>query len=289
MQLEINNYQLPTEISFNFDEIKAELEEKVKKYELMTYTEEQIKDAKADRANLNKLKKALNDERIRREKEYLEPFNQFKAKINEVIAIIDKPVAVIDKQIKAAEEKRKEAKQMEIGSLFVTKEFPSWIRVNMLQDDTWLNATTSMKQIEDRLDGWKNRIETELKTIESLPEYSFEALEEYKRTLDLNRAIAEGQRLADIQKRKKEAEERARAEAESRAKAEADAKAAEEEARRAGEQMAAGYEEGIKEEPKAVPKSLAASWISFRAFLTIDDAVALREFFESRDIEFEAN
>ena len=289
MKVIIDEYQLPQELKFNFEELKTELQAKAKEYEIMTYTEEQLTEAKKDRANLNKLKKALNDERIRREKEYMQPFNEFKSKINEIISIIDKPVAMIDAQVKNYEEKKKEEKQEAINALFAAKEFPEWITVGQIQDKSWLNATTSMKQIEDRLDGWKNRIETELKTIESLPEYSFEALEEYKRTLDLNRAIAEGQRLADIQKRKKEAEERARAEAEARAKAEADAKAAEEEARRAGEQMAAGYEEGIKEEPKAVPKSLAASWISFRAFLTIDDAVALREFFESRDIEFEAN
>lgn len=280
MEFKVNEYQLPAEISFNYEDLKAELTEKVKKYELMTYTDDQIKEAKADRANLNKLKKALNDERIRREREYMQPFEEFKGKIKEIIAIIDKPVAVIDAQIKAAEEKRKEAKQLEIGSLFVVKEFPTWVRINMIQDDTWLNATTSMKQIEDNLDGWKNRIETELKTIESLPEFSFEAMEIYRQTLDMAKAIAEGQRLADIQRRKQEAEE-AR-------------KKAEEEAEKAGQEQAAGYAEGIQEpataQPEEKPKNtLGATWINFRAFLTIDQAIELREFFISRDIDFEAN
>lgn len=296
MEFKVNEYQLPVEISFNFDELKAELTEKVKKYELMTYTEEQIKEAKADRANLNKLKKALNDERIRREREYMQPFEEFKGKIKEIIAIIDKPVAVIDAQIKAAEEKRKEAKQLEIGSLFVVKEFPTWVRINMIQDDTWLNATTSMKQIEDNLDGWKNRIETEVKTIESLPEFSFEAMEIYRQTLDMAKAIAEGQRLADIQRRKQEAEEaRKKAEEEAAARrAEEEARRAQEEAEKAGQEQAAGYAEGIQEpataQPEEKPKNtLGATWINFRAFLTIDQAIELREFFISRDIDFEAN
>lgn len=271
MELHINEYQLPAEISFNFDELKAELTEKVKTYELMTYTDDQIKDAKADRANLNKLKKALNDERIRREKEYLEPFNVFKGKVNEIIAIIDKPIAVIDKQIKAADEARKESKQLEIGSLFTTKDFPSWVRINMIQDQSWLNATTSMKQIEDNLDGWKNRIETETKTIESLPEFSFEAMEIYRQTLDLSRAIAEGQRLADIQRRKQEAEE-------ARKKAEEEAEKA---AEKAGEEMAEGYAAGIE-------KEAPSSWINFRAKLTIEQAGKLREFFLQNNIPFEA-
>lgn len=291
MEFKIKEYQLPAEISFNFEELKTELSDKVKKYELMTYTDDQIKEAKADRANLNKLKKALNDERIRREKEYMIPFNEFKAKINEIIGIIEKPIAVIDAQIKAADEKKKEAKQLEIGSLFVTKRFPSWVKINMIQDSTWLNATTSMKQIEDNLDGWLNRIETETKTIESLPEFSFEAMEIYRQTLDINRAIAEGQRLADIQRRKQEAEE-----ARKKAEEEAAARRAEEEARRiqeeaaaqqAGEEMAAGYSEGIEE--KKPTNTLGATWINFRAYLTIDQAIALREFFIKNNIDFEAN
>ena len=52
-----------------------------KLYEITSASDEKIKEAKADKANLNKLKKALNEERIRREREYMEPFNDFKAKV----------------------------------------------------------------------------------------------------------------------------------------------------------------------------------------------------------------
>lgn len=78
MELKIKEYQLPEAIDFNYQELKQELEEKITVYTNLVYSDDQIKLAKADRANLNKLKKALNDERIRREREYLEPFNTFK-------------------------------------------------------------------------------------------------------------------------------------------------------------------------------------------------------------------
>ena len=281
MELRVEEYQLPEELKFNFEELKTELAEKVKTYETMVYTDDQIKQAKTDKANLNKLKKALNDERIRREREYMEPFNQFKVKINEIIAIIDKPIAVIDKQIKAADDKRKADKQLEIGSLFIVKRFPDWVRIDMIQDPSWLNATTSMKQIEDNLDGWKNRISAELKTIEGLQEFSFEATEVYKKTLDMAKAIAEGQRLADIQKRKKEAEEAA-----ARMKAEADARRAEAEAKKQQEEAEKAVEEVAKQEaPKA---DTPASWIKFEALLTVENAGKLREFFIDNGIEFKA-
>lgn len=283
MKVIIDEYQLPQELKFNFEELKTELQAKAKEYEVMTYTEEQLTEAKKDRANLNKLKKALNDERIRREKEYMQPFNEFKSKINEIIAIIDKPVAMIDAQVKNYEEKKKEEKQEAINALFNAKEFPEWITVGQIQDKSWLNATTSMKQIDDNMTGWKNRIETEQKTIESLPEFAFEAMEIYKATIDMAKAIAEGQRLADIQRRKKEAEaaaEKMRAEAEARRKEEEARKAAEQ----AGADMAEGYAAGVKEQPYG----MAGAWIKFEAYLTIPQAQALREFFINNGIEFRA-
>lgn len=111
MELKVNEVEIPKVIEFNYKELKSELEEKVSHYETLVYTDEQIKEAKSDRANLNKLKKALNDERIRREKEYLQPFNVFKAQINEIIGIIDRPITVIDSQVKAYEEKQKQEKE----------------------------------------------------------------------------------------------------------------------------------------------------------------------------------
>ena len=71
MELQIEDVQLPEQIKFNFEDLKSEIQAKAHEYEVSVYTEDNIKAAKADRASLNKLKKALNDERIRREKAYM--------------------------------------------------------------------------------------------------------------------------------------------------------------------------------------------------------------------------
>lgn len=282
MELKINEIQLPDVIQFNYEELKQELTEKVSKYETMVYTDDQIKDAKADRANLNKLKKALNDERIRREKEYMQPFNEFKAKINEVIAIIDKPVALIDKQVKEFEEKKKADKRIEIGSYWDSTEHPEWITLARIFDERWLNSGYSMKQIQADIAGWINRINIELATLDSLNEYKFEATEEYKRTLDLNKAIAEGKRLADIQKRKEE----------QKRKAEEEAKKLEQlKAEEAGEKLAEGFKEGVDMSEYMTPPEAPedkGQWISFKAFLTVKQAKLLKVFFEGEGIQFKA-
>lgn len=283
MELKIKEVTIPEAIHFNYEELKQELTEKVSMYETMVYTDDHIKEAKSDKANLNKLKKALNDERIRREKEYMKPFNEFKAQINEIIAIIDKPVGVIDKQVKAYDEKKRQDKMEAIKKLYEESEHPEWLELEQIFNERWLLAGTSMRQIQDGMEGWFNEIKQSLDTLSNLADFAFEATEVYKSTLDINKALNEGKRLLEIQKRKEE-QERLQKEVEERAKAEAEAKKqAEMIANETGEAVFNNAPDIKAQEPVEV-----AQWISFSAKLTVAQAVELREFFESRHIEFKA-
>lgn len=290
MELKVQEPKLPEQILFNYEELKTELTEKVEKYKTMVYTEDQIKEAKADKASLNKLKKALNDERIRREKEYMAPFNVFKKQINEIIAIIDEPVGIIDQQVKEFEEKRKRDKSIQIGSIWMSKENrPSWLKLHEISDDRWLNVSVSLKSIEEEIDEKLEKINNDLAIIQELPEFSFEAVDEYKRTRDLNKAISEGKRLAELQKRKQEAEEaKAKAEEEAKAKAAAEAKA-EKEAQPEPtpeikpEEPQQGWHQP---DPEPEEKQEAGQWVAFQALLTVENAHKLKAFFDNNNIEF---
>lgn len=279
MELKVNEITIPEAIQFNYEELKQELTEKVGMYETMVYTDDQIKLAKSDKANLNKLKKALNDERIRREKEYMKPFNEFKAQINEIIAIIDKPVAVIDKQVKAFDEKKRQDKMEAIKKLYEESEHPEWLELEQIFNERWLLAGTSMRQIQDGMEGWFNEIKQSLDTLSNLADFAFEATKVYKSTLDINKALNEGKRLLEIQKRKEE-HERLQKEAEERTKAK---KQAEMISNETGEAVFNNAPDIKAQEPVEV-----AQWISFSAKLTVAQAVELREFFERRKIEFKA-
>ena len=294
MELLVSEYQRPESILFNYEELKAEITEKTKMYETLVYTDDQIKDAKADKAKLNKLKKTLNDERIRLEKEYLEPFNDFKSKINEIIRIIDKPVAVIDKQVKEFEDKKKQDKYDEIKVMWEELEHPSELTLEKIYDSKWLNASTSMKNIKDTMVAAVEKFKQDIATLSNLSEFGFEATEVYKSTLDVNKALYEAQRMSQIAKAKAEREaelERQRIEREERARR------AEEEARKIAEQEVKQEYQTPDivevEEPKQVIESTDNSvnektWVSFSALLTTEDAYALKDFFNSRNIEFKA-
>lgn len=281
MELRVKDITIPSKIEFNYDELKREIAEKVEKYTNLVYTDQDIKQAKADKATLNKVKKALNDERIRREKEYMKPFNEFKSEINEIIQIIDKPIAIIDKQVKEAEEQKKQEKALAIEELFKDMTKPDWLTLAVIYNSKWLNATFSMKSVKEEIESRLEQINNDLATLSNLPEFGFEATEVYKSTLDINRAVNEGKRLAEIQKRKEE-QERLKAEAEARAKAAA------EEAERRKEQENARAEEVKKPEPTTEAEERhcqdpepEGKWVSFQAFVTVEKArqmiKALRE------------
>lgn len=280
MELRINTWKSPEVIDFNFEELKEEITNKSALYKNMVYTDETIKDAKSDRALLNKFKTALEDKRKEVKKQCLEPYNQFEKQIKELVAIIDEPVKLIGEQITEFEDREKAEKHEQIIELFNKTGFQSFVTLEQIYDPKWLNKSVSLKSIEEELTNTVYRIGHDVTTINSLTEYSFEALEHYKKTLDLAGAIAEGQRLADIQKRKLEHE------AELKAREELAKKQAEEKAK-AEANLHKELEKVAEEEPQQAVE-IKRQWIKFVALLSKDDALALKEFCDKRGIEIKS-
>lgn len=220
------------EIQWNNEELKAEIAAKMTEYEGLVFTEDTIKDAKKDRATLNKLKTAFEDERKRIKKAYMDPYNKFESQVKEVVALIERPIGLIDSQIKEVEENKELQKKKDIEELFRGIGFQSFVTLDKIFDNKWLNATVSMTSIETQMKERIFQIGSDIHAINQLPEFSFEAMETYKETLDLGRAISEGQKLADIQKRKiaqEEERKRLQQEAEERKRREAEREKAEKE------------------------------------------------------------
>ena len=115
MELRIEELSFPQAIEFNFEELKAEITAKSALYANMVYTDETIKEAKADKAALNKFIKALEDKRKEVKKECLQPYEAFEKQMKELVAIINEPVRLIDGQVKTYEEKVKAEKLEKIG------------------------------------------------------------------------------------------------------------------------------------------------------------------------------
>lgn len=201
MEFEVKKMELPEIPEFNFEELKKDLLEKTTKYENIIYNDNEISQAKKDRADLNKLKKAINDKRISMEKEYMKPFNEFKDKVKEIIDIIDKPIAAIDGQVKEYEKQQAEKKQAAIQELFKDKcPFAfDWLNVEQISKPNWHNASVSMKSIEEDMCLTFSMIESELKSIETL-DFKEQAIETYKQTLSMSAVL---ERVASLKESEK--------------------------------------------------------------------------------------
>lgn len=297
MELKINQLVPPESIQFNYIEIKKWIQEGAEKYKNIVYTDDDIGQAKADRADLNRLKKSLNDRRIQIEREYTKPLTEFKDKINEIIKLIDEPAKLIDERVKEYEQTKKDEKAQQIREHFESiEDRPEWLEIGQIWDSKWLNASKSMKSIKEEIQAALDGVKNDLATLAEIADFGFEATEVYKSTLDINKALAEGMRLSEIQKRK--AAEEAR-------KAEEAARRAEEERQQkldavlnnpasqiinaveSREEAQAHFhcdpapqpDESIRQIEKPV-------WVNFSALITTTQGRALKEFMDSNGIQF---
>lgn len=277
------------EIQWNNEELKAEIAEKMRDYTGLVFTEDTIKDAKKDRAALNKLRTAFEDERKRIKRQCMAPYEQFETQVKELIALIDEPIRLIDAQIKEVEEQKKAQKRKDIEELFGSIGFQLFVTLDKIWDDKWLNATVPLSRIEEQMKSRMYQIGEDIAVIQKLPEFSFEAMEVYKKTMDLNKAIQEGQRLADIQKRKVayEEEQRRKAEEEQRRRLEEEnrrpAPAAPEEQKIS---VAGEKTEAMDIDHTAPGRQEEILCLDFRVWGTREQLLALRNYMKDNHLKF---
>lgn len=187
-------------IEWNHEEIKAYVAQKVADYKGLVYTEDQLPEAKKDRATLNKFKQAIEDKRKEIKRQCMAPYDTFEAQVKEIIAIIQEPIDMIGDQLNAFDEAQKEEKRKEIQEIFNGVGFGSYVTLDKVWNDKWLNKSYPLKQIQQDLHDLQIKIGNDVFTLHGIGAYSANALVIYEQTLDLNQALNEARRLDDIQK-----------------------------------------------------------------------------------------
>lgn len=201
-------------INFNFDELKGKAEEISSYYAGIVVTEDTIKLAKDDMANLRKLVNELETERKKIKSAYNKPLDEFEKKVKEIVAIINKPIAELDLQYKEFEEKRKAAKKLEVECIYdeLIGEMREYAPLSSFYDVKWENAGTSIKSIKEAIESVVNSAALAVGTIQGMTsDAKDQALTIYKNTLSLANAIAYindyENKKAEILARQLEAEE----------------------------------------------------------------------------------
>lgn len=137
------------EIKWNNEELKTAIVKKMEDYKGLVFTEETIADGKKDRADLNKLRGAIDNERKRIKKMCMEPYNKFEKEVKEVLGLVDEQISAIDVQIKEVEQIKREEKRKTVQELFESIGFQKFVTLEMIWDEKWLNASVSLSKVEN--------------------------------------------------------------------------------------------------------------------------------------------
>lgn len=239
-------------IDWNKEEFMELVASITEQYEGLTYTEDQMKAAKADRAKLNAMKKAISDRRIQVKKAVMEPYTKFEAEVAEVTALIEKPISMIDGQIKEYEDRTKEEKKAALKQHFeeIASDLEGILTFDRVFDQRYLNVSVSLNKAKADIQAKVDRVHTDLRSLEGFCEdkYLTIAKDAYIRTLNVSDALAEARRLQEFDRKAEEERLRREEEAEA-ARIAAEAKAAE--AKKAAETKTA---ENVTETPENVTK-----------------------------------
>lgn len=233
-------------------------------------TVESMADDKKTRAELRKLSKSLNDEKIRIKKEYNQPLSEFEFWFKKAVAVLDEAISQIDSGIKDIEAEQKEARKKVVHELLVELTTDTEVDSRIFESfvDDWAKASNfndnkPKKQAIDSItyviDGEKQKIAEYKANKETISNFCFGnnvSDTPYIRMLDSGKSVSEVMSAISedvlFEKKRKEAEEK-RKEAEKQRQAELEKQKQEYETRKLEESFnspAAEQSENIQPEPE---------------------------------------
>lgn len=201
-------------LTTNAEKIRDMVKAALPQYSIENYSSSDVAKAKEDKTKLNKAAKALNDERIKIEKEWMKPFGDFKEVVTETVGLIKNCVASIDTIIKEDDERTKNAKREQVERLAETCGVEVvGIKLENIWNEKWLNKTTSLKSIEKEITEKVNSIKNDLETLKTFAEDYDTLVTYYKENLNLSETVAYANRLIESRKAKAEVRHEAPVEA----------------------------------------------------------------------------
>lgn len=193
LTVRVDHPELPA-IRWNEAEVQQNLTEMLADYTGRVYTPETIKDAKADRAAVNKLDKQLSDAARNAKAFYMKPLEDFLQSAKKMQGQCKAVSGAIDQQVKAVEEAERQDKQDALRAVYADciGELRELIPFDRLLVPQWLNKTYDLAKASREL---RKSVETrreELRLIRETCGGDAEACTtEYLCELNLNAALVE--------------------------------------------------------------------------------------------------
>lgn len=262
-------------------------------YDISNYSDDNIDQAKRDKATLNKAAKALNSKRLEIEREFMKPFGEFKEVVNDTVKLIGECSAKIDTVVKQNEQQYKYRKNASIRNYFDENNV-NLVEFGKVFKPEWLNKSVSMKSVCSDIDSIFAQVENDISSLSSFGE-DFDVLRTYYMdTLNIASTIQYAKRL-------REQRERARLAEEARIKAEQERRKVEEEQMKStnsanlspetdNNQQDAGEPPYFEEPVIVYPSESQQPELLTRAFkvtTTRENIIALGNFMNEHGIDFD--
>lgn len=288
MELKIYNPQeggFLQSIEWNFEELKAEIEEIVREYETAVYTDDAIKQMKTDRAKLNKFVNAISGERTRIRKLLLKPDERFGQEVKELTGIVQRAIDNIDGQVKDYERRQREEKTAKVRDFYDANihDIEAYLPFERVMKPEYANASTTMKSIKEEILALIQRVDEGLAILNEVDSpYAGDMKKVFLETYDIGAAMAKRNQLeseAENRRLYMEEQEWRKAEREAARKADAD------------RVMQAGRAPE-PEQPRETPQKMETvedpvNVIDFRVYATMGQLMKLKVFLSDNGIRFE--
>lgn len=172
-------------------------------YSKLVFTEDQIGEAKEERASINKVIKKIADYRKNIIAEFKKPIELFETTAKETEKILKETADFVDVQVKNYEEQEKQEKREQINAIYehlMSEESISEIvNLDMLFDERYLNKTYKVEDVEKDLSNKIKKIVSDINSIKDLEsEYEVSLINNYLQNYDLGSVITENKRLQEL-------------------------------------------------------------------------------------------
>lgn len=198
----IMDMELPR-VQWNHEELKAEVAAKMNEYASIAYTEDDAKAMKADRAQINKFISAVDEERKRIKRYYMQPCEEFENQVKDVLAPAKQAVNAIGEKLDEIEQRYRNEKtekmeayyKLHVGDLAQLIPFQKTIK-----EEFYKRAFTD-KKLEQAYIDFFARIDEDMEALEELPErFRDKAILRYVESFNFSDALREGKRLEEMER-----------------------------------------------------------------------------------------
>lgn len=177
-------------------------------YSTLVFNDEQISEAKEERASINKIVKKIADYRKDIVAEFKKPIETFETTAKETEKILKETADFVDVQVKNFENKEKEIRKANAKKIYDTniEELKELVSFEKLFNDKWLNKGSWKEDntspiIENEIIEIREKVRNGLKAIEELhSEFELELKNTFLQDFDLTKTIFKNNQLQEQKK-----------------------------------------------------------------------------------------